>query len=127
MAKCPYQVGKASDSGRRRTENEDRLDAYEPPDQELLRRKGSLYVVADGMGGHEAGGVASDRAVRKLVDEYYHGASVVGAREGLQHAVEAANAEVFRLSVQNPQWSGMGTTIVAAVVHGDALHVANVG
>ena len=126
-AKRLYELGKASDPGRKRTENEDRLDVFEPQDQEQLAQKGSLYVVADGMGGHEAGGVASDRAVRKIIDEYYYGAPNLGVRESLEHAINVANMETFRLATQKPEWSGMGTTVVAAVVRDNELQVANVG
>ena len=122
-----YELGKATDRGRKRAENEDRLDVFEPQDRGQLAQKGSLYIVADGMGGHEAGAVASDRIVRKIIDEYYYGAPNLGVREGLEHAIHVANVETFRLATQKPDWSGMGATVVAAIVRGDEVQVANVG
>ena len=127
-AKRSYEVGQGSDPGRKRTENEDRLDIFEPHDQGQMAQKGALYIVADGMGGHEAGAVASDRAVRKIIDEYYYGAAPsLGVPESLTHAIRVANTETFRLATEHPDWSGMGTTIVAAVVRGEELQIANVG
>jgi len=122
-----YDVGRATDPGRKRSENEDRLDAFEPQDQGQQAQKGALYVVADGMGGHEAGAVASDRVVRKTIDEYYYGAPNLQVREGLERAIQVANAEAYRLGQENPDWAGMGATVVAAVLRGEELQVANVG
>ncbi len=122
-----YDLGKSSDPGRKAKENEDRLDVYEPQDHGQKTRKGALFVVADGMGGPEAGGVASDRAVRKLTEEYYYGAPTLEPRESLERAVKAANAALIQLGKENPDWKNMGSTVVAAAIRGDELYVANKG
>ena len=123
-----YDLGRASDPGRRRgKENEDRLDAYEPQDHGQWTRKGALFVVADGMGGPQAGGVASDRAVRKVIEDYYYGAPTQAPKESLAQAVKAANAALVQLGKENPDWKDMGSTVVVAAVRGDELFVGNKG
>ncbi len=79
----------------------------------------TLVAVADGMGGHAAGDVASALAMETLVAELEDGKSLV-------EAFTAANAQVYSKSME-PGKHGMGTTMVAAVVEGDEFTVANVG
>jgi protein phosphatase len=122
-------VGQFSDVGRQRSHNEDWLGLFQPTDEQRIDSKGSLFVVADGMGGHQSGEMASriavDRAIRAYVDDP---ASDVGA--SLRRAIETANRALVTGSPgrggssQKRDW---GTTMVAAVIHGDELWVANVG
>ncbi len=126
--KIKFEVGKASHPGRKRDHNEDSLGFFEPEDPDQLAERGAIYIVADGMGGHEAGAVASDRAWRKVIDEYYYGDPALGIKEGLERAIKIANEEIYGLASRNPTWAGMGSTIVAAVLHGEnELYVANIG
>ncbi len=126
--KIKFEVGKASHPGRKRDHNEDSLGFFEPEDPDQLAERGAIYIVADGMGGHEAGAVASDRAWRKVIDEYYYGDPALGIKESLERAIKIANEEIYGLASRNPTWAGMGSTIVAAVLHGEnELYVANVG
>jgi serine/threonine protein phosphatase PrpC len=119
-------IGVASDQGRQRTENQDSL-ATPPPDlsPEELSQKGVLCLVADGIGGHRAGKPASDLVARRVMEEYYGHppGDVPGA---LRRAIRIANADLYRLA-QEPGYEKMGTTIVAAVLHGETLTVAHVG
>lgn len=119
------KIGKRSHKGMRREINEDSLAVPEGINPKILARKGMLYIVADGMGGHEAGKTASWMAVRTVMQEYYNDPSPdIGL--SLTRAVQIANAEIHRLA-QEPAYGKMGTTIVAAVIRGDELVVANVG
>jgi protein phosphatase len=108
-----------TDVGRRRRANE---DCY------ALVAELGLYLVADGMGGHSAGQVASrlaaEGAVRAL--ETLEGASASLA-EKLRYAVAAANREVFSHSQRDPDLAGMGTTLVALLVGGGRVALAHVG
>lgn len=84
------QVGQFSDTGRQRAHNEDWLGLFQPVDEGRLEAKGSLFVVADGMGGHQSGELASCIAVDQAIRAYSQDPSLdVGA--GLRRAIEAAN------------------------------------
>jgi serine/threonine protein phosphatase PrpC len=105
--------------GMRRQANEDRY-AIVP---EL-----GLYLVAEGMGGHKAGQVASQLAAEGAIRaiEALQGASVSLA-ERLRHAVACANREIFTAAQAKPEFSGMGTTFVGMLFGGDRVALAHVG
>jgi serine/threonine protein phosphatase PrpC len=125
-------VGFLSDVGQVRELNEDCWGLFEPLSKSLelsaetVKRKGRLYAVADGMGGHAAGEVASKRAVAVLFQQYYEDPDVDLVRS-LERAFWAANAEIYAQAATHPEQTGMGTTLVAAIIQDDELVVANVG
>jgi serine/threonine protein phosphatase PrpC len=119
-------VAKLTDVGRARPHNEDYVDYYIPPDPRQLARKGAIYLVADGMGGHQAGEVASQGAVELAIGQYYSDAAHdIGT--SLVRAFRAANQQIYEWAQADPSKSGMGTTLVAAVILGRKVYVANVG
>jgi len=87
-----------------------------------------LFAVADGMGGHLAGEVASATALQMLEQD-------LGKRlqngelpeHALVDAVQEANRKIFELSSGNQQWTGMGTTITACLKRGEVIYLAQVG
>ncbi len=96
--------------------------------EDALLIRDSVYAVADGMGGHLAGEVASATAlepVEHLDGKVFQDAS--DAVTALRDAVVAANERVSKLARDNPNYRGMGTTLTAALVEGRRLHVAHVG
>lgn len=113
-------VAQRTDIGRIRESNEDNLASVIPTDPEVLATKGALFVVADGLGGHKKGEVASDIAVRSISDAYYQNKHDV-IPISLQRAVQQANRNIRDAN------SEMGTTCVAAVLHNDTTFIANVG
>ena len=117
---------KGTDVGRVRDHNEDFLDAFSPPDPVQRRQKGVLFVVADGMGGHQAGDVASKSAVEMISHEYYADPDV-DIRRSLKLAIKKANEYIYQEAQRTPSQAGMGTTVVTAVVRGRELYLANVG
>lgn len=89
-----------------------------------------LAVVADGMGGHQAGDIASRLAVERIVKELRHlDGNIDGddAREQLMNAVRLANKEVFEYAAQHPECNGMGTTVVAALLSPTTVITAHIG
>jgi len=104
--------GAASDVGLVRAQNEDSFVVG-----------ADLFAVCDGMGGALAGEVASETACRSLM----HLGSKGNPAERLQEAVRRANAEILKLSIEQPGMAGMGTTLTAAVRQGDTLILAHVG
>lgn len=117
-----------TDTGMVRDHNE---DAYKIPldtDEQTLMAKGHLYVLADGMGGHQKGEVASDVTIRTVNREYYATAKHLSDNELkdqivriLSDAIMKANEDVMDAT------EGGGTTVVAAVLHRDLLVAMNVG
>lgn len=101
-----------TDVGRVRSHNEDAVLAQPP-----------LFVVADGLGGHQAGEVASALAVQTIRDHAPRRADA----PALARAVRAANREVIRAAREGVGRSGMGTTITAALVEGNRVVIAHVG
>ena len=120
----------ATDKGRRREGNEDAIyprpgsDTFEPSPH-LLAQKGQLLVVADGVGGAQAGSEASHWAIRVAVERYYD-ASGPDLGEDLRAAVGVANTSLHQY-LQSTGTRQAGCTMTAAVIHGNMLHVANVG
>jgi serine/threonine protein phosphatase PrpC len=116
-----------SDVGQKREVNEDSFGRFEPSPGEASWERGVLYVVADGMGGHAAGDVASRLAVETILEEYYQSPGWSDAAQGLRLAIEWANEIILRRSQEDIGLRAMGTTVVAAVVQDDRLTLANVG
>ena len=107
----------ASDVGRHREGNEDSLFAG-----------AVVFAVADGMGGHQAGEVASETALRPIAA--LDGAefpTAEQAQDALVEAVVAANASVVEQAMSDPSLRGMGTTLTAVLVRDEHLHIAHVG
>lgn len=111
-----------TDIGQNRTVNQDYIYCSPNPVGNLP----NLFIVADGMGGHKAGDLASSYAVEtflKAVKLVKTGSPITVIGE----AVQEINREVYAKSKTSPDYEGMGTTFVVAVVSGRALYVANVG
>lgn len=111
-----------TDVGRKRQMNQDFVFCS----KEAVGKLPNLFVVADGMGGHQAGDYASRTAVELLLQQIWeaesHDPIVI-----LKDCVEKMNADLWRRSLEDAALAGMGTTLVAAVLTGTKLHVVNVG
>ncbi len=119
-------VAQLTDVGRKRPHNEDNMAYVIPKDPQVMARKGALFIVADGMGGHAAGEVASEIAVDTVSKVYYQDDSDDVA-VSLLHAIKRANALIHQRAAENMMRSGMGTTCVSAVLRGATAYIANVG
>lgn len=124
-------IGRRTDVGRRREHNEDCLGIYPGPgetwrnEEEALRR-GTLLVVADGMGGYAAGEIASRTAVEAVINSYYDDLSG-DLEESLTQALLNANRAVIQEASRDSERTGMGTTLALAVLRAGELTVSNVG
>jgi len=87
-----------------------------------------LLTVADGLGGYNAGEVASDLAVKEIQDTVMHLINTAAThRELLKLAIERANTSILQQARSTSEYSGMATTIVIALVQGSIATIANVG
>lgn len=114
--KSPIFAG-ATDTGLRRDHNEDAF---------AIAAGLGIAVLADGMGGHNAGEVASELAVGTALTILGQTAGL-GIRDRLETAVQAANANIRDKAASSARYRDMGTTIVAVLVEGSTLAVAHVG
>ena len=120
------RVAQLSDVGRARDHQEDSIGIVEPSDPAILQRKGRLYLVADGMGGHNAGEVASQMAAAEIPRAYYADPSP-DIPTALTNAVVAANQAIVQHAQAAAGQIGMGTTATLAVVREREVIIGNVG
>jgi PPM family protein phosphatase len=118
-------VRTATDVGLRRPGNEDSLGVRLPADPAEGARRGALLVVADGMGGAQAGEVASRIAVEELLATW--SASEREPLDALAAGFAAANRGVHEAALRQREWAGMGTTLTALVLRGPEAFLAHVG
>ena len=112
----------ATDIGNRREKNEDYFYA-----------EGNLFIVADGMGGHLAGEVASRSSVDSFVSSFNESiekSSKINGRfikNNIIRSIKLANDEVFKKSLKSSEYSGMGTTFTACFLYEDNIHIGHIG
>ncbi len=121
-----------TDVGLKRSENE---DSY------LVDEANRIFIVADGMGGHAAGDLASRVAVESICDYFRRHSSAPGPQalpygvnadmsdtaNGITNAICVANDKIRQIATRNEQLAGMGTTVVCALLDGRIITVGNVG
>lgn len=111
-----------TDTGRVRSMNQDYI--YSSP--EMVGSLPNLFLVADGMGGHKAGDFASRFTVENLVIHITKNSEKAVIPQ-LKSGIQAINQALYQESLTRDELKGMGCTLVAAVVEGSTLYVANVG
>ena len=109
---------KISDTGKVRQNNEDSF---------LVCEKLKLFAVADGMGGHNAGEIASQLALKVLEEVIKDTGNAMDEPSRLKLAVQAANSRIFALSQKNSTYRGMGTTTTVCWLREKELFIAHVG
>ena len=110
-----------TDIGLKRKENQDNF---------LINEDLGLYIVADGMGGHRGGELAAQMAIEvaeKVFTEYQSKGSGLSVSEKIQNSYTQASQSIFRQSQKDPQYMGMGTTMVLAYIHNHEIFIGNVG
>jgi protein phosphatase len=124
-AELRIEAGVATDPGCVRELNEDMVRVIRPTSADELARRGVLAVVCDGMGGHEAGEIASRLATETIIRRFE-------TDDGdpltlLTRAVQAANRAIFEAAERNKKLAGMGTTVTALLLRGGHAYGAHVG
>ncbi|MGH8602968.1 MAG: Stp1/IreP family PP2C-type Ser/Thr phosphatase [Gammaproteobacteria bacterium] len=115
-----------SDAGCCRQANQDLISYLKPADHAVLKEKGVLAIVADGMGGHQGGQLASQLAVDAIQKRYYARPREHPPRS-LKKAFAEANSFVYQRSLESHALHGMGTTASALVVKDRQIYFAHVG
>lgn len=110
----------ATDIGKVRKINEDSFEVFRAADFEVM-------VVADGMGGHNAGEVASAYAVKTIKEYITENAGKAEAAALLKGAIAKADSEILKKAGENAGYTEMGTTVVMALIKGFTVFFANVG
>lgn len=128
MGTVKLEMTCGTDTGQVRSRNEDHV--------QIVPHMG-LAILADGMGGHRAGDVASQIAVdtiseqwgRKYRDRGDPSGAITGSRRSdeLLSAVSAANEQIYTLSKNNPEFQGMGATVIAVHFNRDGLCAVHLG
>ncbi|MDB5963818.1 MAG: Stp1/IreP family PP2C-type Ser/Thr phosphatase [Polaromonas sp.] len=120
-----YEICTQTDTGLARDNNEDAV-VYDPATR--------LCILADGMGGYNAGEIASGMAVAFIKSEMGRWLSQAGrhanakeVRRALEICVENANHSIFNAANSNPQYTGMGTTLVVGVFQDERLMLGHIG
>ena len=121
MKTSGIEVAHLTDIGRKRKHNEDSLGFFNLNDEEVLA------IVADGMGGHASGEVASRMAVEIIHDVYSKERKDQEVFEALKSAFEVANFTILQKSLEQENLNGMGTTATALVIKGDQTFVGHMG
>lgn len=118
MAKQSWQACGKTDIGQKRSNNQDSI---------LVNADLGLFAVADGMGGHSGGEVASSMAIKTLEHLFQNKPDKLSTPDLLETAIVQCNKVIYEQSQQNPQLRGMGTTLSAAYIEDDVLHIGQVG
>lgn len=107
-----------TDIGMKRSSNQDSICVYP---------KRSFFAVADGMGGHNGGDIASQMSVKLLPEFIENNLNSKSIPEILEQSVRFVNKSIFDHGQKNEDLKGMGTTITAIMFNGSELNIANVG
>jgi PPM family protein phosphatase len=124
---CELVWAARTDIGRVRENNEDKFDFFLPDEPQMLAVRGRLFAIADGMGGHSAGQIASEAALKTVVRSYFRDAAPPEIGDALTRCIIEANTLIANAAVQMGAKNGMGTTLVVAIVREDMLTIAHVG
>jgi serine/threonine protein phosphatase PrpC len=115
-----------TDVGIRRSHNQDAHATLLASDERQWQERGHLFVVADGMGAHAVGELASELAVG-IIPHTYHKQAAQNGVPSLRKAFIEANATIHAKGQQNPEFSGMGTTTTALLIRPEGAWIGHVG
>ena len=119
-------IGGLTDVGMRRSNNQDSFRILVAPSPEQWRSRGHIFVVADGMGAHAVGELASKMAVDSIPHSY-HKLTNLSCAQAIRKAVEDANSSIHSRGAANREFEGMGTTSTALLLLPEGALVAHLG
>ncbi|MEJ2739229.1 MAG: Stp1/IreP family PP2C-type Ser/Thr phosphatase [Dehalococcoidia bacterium] len=126
-----YKAAMLTDTGLVRSHNEDSVFIFDSSQQtEPVPISYGLYIVADGMGGHQAGEVASQKAIQIIKSRLLENVDYIlntDINAQIREAFEKANSEIYHASQTSPLLSGMGTTATLGLRSSDRLYIGHVG
>ena len=120
-------VHSLSSQGPIRKKNEDCVVFWEPPDEEERRQRGSIAIVADGVGGHGNGELASRTAADVILQKFKEADVTLQPRRLLKDAFTAANLALYDRGMSDPALSGMATTMSVCIFREKNLSIGHVG
>lgn len=120
-----YKAVADTDVGSVRDNNEDHLLFIRPFDKKIRKTRGCLALVADGMGGHSSGEIASKMATEIISRTYFD--SKLEPLEALKKAFDKANKSIYQKAGKRSRLKGMGTTCTALVLKENQIYLAHVG
>lgn len=120
------EMGSSTHAGKVRPKNEDYLLTETPDDPALAASRGSLFLVADGVGGLGGGAIASAEAAHTVLQEYYLDRGGDPGRS-LRRAVQRANLHVYNMRMGHPDLSGLQTTLTALAICQGRYWIGHVG
>lgn len=120
-----YHAIAITDTGCVRDHNEDAVRFVRPAEEFIREKMGCLAIVADGMGGHTSGEVASSIAIDTISEAYYK--KVKDPIKALQSASSKANNLIWQTAKSDEKLKGMGTTCTAVAITGDKLNILHIG
>ncbi len=126
MDKKDITIAGKTHIGMQRKDNQDSYGFFEPGDEEKFLKKGRLFIVADGLGGHRGGKVASSMAV-DIVGREYYACEYDDIYKSLISAIEKANREIYEKGKSDEALERMGTTCTTVVIRQPYLYLAHVG
>jgi serine/threonine protein phosphatase PrpC len=126
QVRSDVELANLTDIGCERTENEDYYCYFEPETDEDFESKGRLLAIADGMGGHAGGKVASGLAIEALRETFLNG-QAANSQAVLIEAFARAQQAILAAGEGNPELNGMGTTCTAAILCGHKLTYGHIG
>lgn len=116
------EIGILTDKGLCRSVNQDNIGVFQSPDGQDC-----IAVVADGMGGHQAGDIASRTAIETIQQNYSSVLDKHTPDQALLHVLDLANRMIFTQAQDNPKYHGMGTTLVMLALHASEAYFAYTG
>lgn len=120
------QYASRSDVGMKRQNNEDNCAVALCPEDSMWLTRGHLFIVADGMGGHEVGELASKTAVDTIRHLYFK-TPQEQAKSAIRQAMDEANAAIYDIGSKNRDFKRMGTTCSSLIISGEGFIIGHVG